>query len=99
MRPFRKFAPRPKPLLRLSRGPATYNRTVDYASRIVRDVHVRFGKPVVKGTRITVADVLGHLAAGDSVEDVVAELPSLTVEDVRACLAYAADRDRLLHIA
>jgi uncharacterized protein (DUF433 family) len=48
------------------------------------------GRPVIQGTRITVQTVLEFLAAGDSVEDVLAEYPSLTVEDVRACLDYAS---------
>ena len=48
------------------------------------------GKPVVEGTRITVQTVLSHLSAGDSTEDVLEAFPSLTREDVLACLAYAA---------
>jgi len=45
------------------------------------------GRPVVRGTRITAQTVIGFLAAGDSVEDVLAEYPDLTREDVRACAA------------
>jgi uncharacterized protein (DUF433 family) len=48
------------------------------------------GKPVVRGTRITVQTVLEFLAAGDSIEDVLEEYPSLTREDVQACLDYAS---------
>jgi uncharacterized protein (DUF433 family) len=48
------------------------------------------GKPVIRGTRITVQTVLEFLAAGDSVEDVLAEYPGLTADDVRACLDYAS---------
>jgi len=48
------------------------------------------GKPVVEGTRITVQTVLSHLSAGDSTEDVLEAFPSLSREDVLACLAYAA---------
>lgn len=48
------------------------------------------GKPVVKGTRITVQTVLSHLSAGDSVDDILMAFPSLSREDVLACLAYAA---------
>lgn len=48
------------------------------------------GKPVIKGTRITVQTVLSHLSAGDSTEDVLEAFPSLSREDVLACLAYAA---------
>ncbi len=57
------------------------------------DPEVRFGKPCVRGTRISVGDVLGFLASGMSVAEVVEEYPSLTAEDVFACLAYAADRE------
>lgn len=48
------------------------------------------GKPVVRGTRISVQTVLSHLSAGDSIADVLDAFPSLTEDDVRACLAYAA---------
>lgn len=69
---------------------------MDYRDRIVLDPEIRFGKPTVRGTRITVGDVLSYLAAYDSEDDVLAEFPSLTREDIRACLAYAADRERAL---
>ena len=48
------------------------------------------GKPVIRGTRITVQTVLEFLGAGDSVDDVLAEYPTLTREDVQACIDYAA---------
>jgi uncharacterized protein (DUF433 family) len=51
----------------------------------------RGGKPCVRGLRITVYDVLSYLAAGMTVEEVLEDFPSLTREDVLACLAYAAD--------
>ena len=62
---------------------------VEIAPRIVVDEAVRFGTPVIKGTRIDVATIVGHLAAGDSVEDVMQEY-HLAREDVLAALAYAA---------
>jgi uncharacterized protein (DUF433 family) len=62
--------------------------------RISLNAEVRFGKPCVRGTRITVGDVLGYLAAGMSEGQVLAEFPQLRVEDIRACLAYAAERER-----
>jgi uncharacterized protein (DUF433 family) len=62
--------------------------------RIVSDPEVRFGKPCVRGTRITVGDVLGYLAGGMSEAQILQDFPQLTVEDIRACLAYAADRER-----
>lgn len=62
--------------------------------RISINAEVRFGKPCVRGTRITVGDVLGYLAGGMSEEQLLAEFPQLKPEDVRACLAYAAERER-----
>lgn len=67
---------------------------MDLLQRIVVDPAVRFGKPCVRGTRIAVGDVLGYLAAGMTVERIVADLPELTADDIRACLAYAAERER-----
>ena len=69
---------------------------MDYHERIVLDPEVRFGKPTVRGTRVTVGDVLSYLAAYDSEEEVLREFPYLSREDIRACLAYAADRERAL---
>ena len=62
--------------------------------RIAIDPHVRFGKPIIRGTRITVGDVLGFLAGGMSERAVIEEFPQLTAEDIRACLAYAAEKER-----
>lgn len=72
---------------------------MDYRKHIVIDPAIRSGKPCVKGTRITVYDVLGYLAAGMTVEQVVTDFPTLKPEDVRACLAFAADRERKLAVA
>ena len=63
-------------------------------SRIVIDPVVRFGKPCVQGTRISVGDILGYLAGGMSEDQILADFPQLTRDDVRACLAYAAERER-----
>lgn len=71
-------------------------RHMDYHDRIVLDPEVRFGKPTVRGTRVTVGDVLSYLAAYDTEDEVLREFPYLTREDIRACLAYAADRERAL---
>lgn len=60
------------------------------SDRIVVAPDVCNGRPVIRGTRITVQTVLEFLGAGDSVEDVLAEYPSLTREDVQACIDYAA---------
>ena len=62
--------------------------------RIVVDPAVRFGKPCVQGTRISVGDILGYLAGGMSEDQILADFPQLTRDDVRACLAYAAERER-----
>jgi uncharacterized protein (DUF433 family) len=62
--------------------------------RIGVDPTIRFGKPCVRGTRISVGDVLGYLAAGMSEAQILADFPQLTSPDIRACLAYAAERER-----
>lgn len=62
--------------------------------RISVDPTVRFGKPCVRNTRITVGDVLGYLAGGMSEAEILADFPQLAQEDIRACLAYAAERER-----
>ncbi len=58
----------------------------------------RSGKPCIRGLRITVFDVLDYLAAGMTHEDILKEFPYLTETDIRACLAYAADRERRLAV-
>jgi uncharacterized protein (DUF433 family) len=54
------------------------------------------GKPCIRGLRITVYDVLDYLASGMTQEEILADFPDLTAEDIRACLAFAADRERRL---
>ena len=56
----------------------------------------RGGRPTVRGMRISVGDVLGWLAAGMTYQEILSDYPELTEEDIRACLAYAADRERRL---
>jgi len=56
--------------------------------RISVDPAIRFGKPCVRGTRLTVGDVLGYLAGGMYDDQVLADFPQLTKDDIRACLAY-----------
>jgi uncharacterized protein (DUF433 family) len=58
----------------------------------------RGGRPIIRGTRIAVADVLGWLAAGMTQEQIIVDYPELTEDHIRACLAYAADRERRLVI-
>jgi uncharacterized protein (DUF433 family) len=67
---------------------------VDYRELITIEPGKRGGKPCVRGMRITVYDVLGWLAAGMSNEEIMEDFPDLTLEDIHACLAYAADRER-----
>jgi len=67
---------------------------MDYRDRIVIDPEIRFGKPCVRGTRITVGDVLSHLASGMTEQEILADFSQLTNDDIRACLAFAAERER-----
>ena len=71
-----------------------YTCRMSSLERITITPDVRFGKPCVRGTRITVGDILGYLAGGMSEEQILADFPQLTREDIRACLAYAAERER-----
>ena len=64
--------------------------------RITIEPGKRSGKPCVRGLRTTVSDVLDYLASGMSEDDVLRDFPDLTSEDIRACLAFAADRERRL---
>ncbi len=67
-----------------------------FEDRITIMPGVRSGKPCIKGTRITVYDVLEYLAGGMTEEQILADFPDLTREDIRACLAFAAARERRL---
>lgn len=69
---------------------------MSWQDRISVDPAVRSGKPCVKGTRITVYDVLEYMAGGMSEDEILADFPDLTREDLRACLAFAAARERRL---
>ncbi len=67
---------------------------VEYKDRIVRDPEILVGKPVVKGTRISVETVLAHLRDNPDVKDVLKAYPRLTLDDVKACLSFATERVR-----
>jgi uncharacterized protein (DUF433 family) len=69
---------------------------MDYSSIITMEPGKRSGKPCIRGLRITVYDVLENLASGMTHADILRELPFLAEEDIRACLAFAADRERKL---
>jgi uncharacterized protein (DUF433 family) len=63
---------------------------MDYLARIIRDPTICGGEPVIKGTRVTLRTVLSSLAEGSQVDEILADFPTLTVEDVRAVVAFAA---------
>jgi uncharacterized protein (DUF433 family) len=67
-----------------------------YQDRITIEPGKRGGKPCIRGLRITVYDVLEYLASGMSEEQILRDFPDLAREDIRACLAFAADRERKL---
>jgi uncharacterized protein (DUF433 family) len=69
---------------------------MNYQDIITIEPGKRGGRPCVRGTRIAAGDVLGWLAAGMSHEQILGDYPELTEDDIRACLAYAADRERRL---
>ena len=69
-------------------------RAMDYSKIITADPAVRSGKPSVRDTRVTVSDVLEYLAGGMSEDEILADFPYLTRDDIRACLAFAAERER-----
>lgn len=66
----------------------------DYRHIITIEAGKRGGRPCIRGMRIAVGDVLGWLAAGMTHQEILADYPELTEEDIRAALAYAADRER-----
>ena len=76
-----------------------YPLLMDYQEIITMEPDKRSGKPCIRGLRITVQDVLEYLAGGMSAEEIIADFPFLTLNDIRACLAFAADRERKLFVA
>jgi uncharacterized protein (DUF433 family) len=71
---------------------------MDYSHLITIEPGKRSGQPCIRGMRITVQDVLEYLAGGMSPQEVLSDFPDLTAEDVQACLAFAADRERRLRV-
>jgi uncharacterized protein (DUF433 family) len=69
---------------------------VNYSEIITLDPGKRSGKPCIRGMRITVSDVLEYLASGMTEAEILADFPELTQNDLRACLAFAAERERRL---
>ena len=77
-------------------GRRPYPVTMDYRPYITIEPGKRGGKPCIRGLRITVYDVLEYLASGMSEAEILSDFPDLTGDDIRACLAFAADRERKL---
>ena len=69
---------------------------MDYSKIITIEPGKRSGKPIIRGLRITVQDVLEYMASGMTEAEILADFPELTSQDIRACLAFAADRERRL---
>jgi len=71
-------------------------QTINWQDRISVKPEIRSGKPCLKGTRITVYDLLEYLAGGMTEDQILGDFPDLDREDIRACLAFAAARERRL---
>ena len=69
---------------------------MEYQKLITIEPGKRGGKPCIRGLRITVYDILDYLASGMTQEEILRDFPDLTAEDIKACLAFAADRERKL---
>lgn len=69
---------------------------MDYSKIITIEPGKRSGKPCIRGMRMTVTDVLEYLAGGMTEQEILEEFPDLTSTDIKACLAFAADRERRL---
>jgi uncharacterized protein (DUF433 family) len=72
---------------------------MDYRSRITIEPGKCGGRPCIRGMRMTVYDVLSYLAAGMTAQEILDDFPYLEAEDIQACLAYAADREKSLALA
>ena len=70
-----------------------------YSEIITIDPQVRFGKPCIRGMRITVYDILGWFASGMTSKEILQDYPELTDEDIKAAFAYAADKEHKIRIA
>jgi len=71
---------------------------MDYSKLISIDPAKRSGQPCIRDLRMTVQDFLEYLASGMSIPEILADFPDLTDEDIRACLSFAADRERRLKV-
>ena len=75
------------------------NGLVDYHKFITIEAGKRSGKPCIRGLRITVYDVLGWFASGMTHAEILEDFPELTLDDILACFAYAADKERKIILA
>ena len=72
---------------------------IDFKEYIEVNPEIRFGKPIIKGTRISVYDVLQWLASGLSHKDILNDFPQLSENHILACLSYAANKERIIKVA
>lgn len=72
---------------------------INYREYIAIDPEIRFGRPCLIGTRISVYDVLGWLAAGMNIQEIIEDFPQLNQSQILACLAYASERERRVKVA
>jgi uncharacterized protein (DUF433 family) len=72
---------------------------MNYSNIITIEPGKRSGKPCIRGMRITVSDVLEYLASGMTEAEILQDFPELTPDDIHACLAFAADREKKLAVA
>jgi uncharacterized protein (DUF433 family) len=72
---------------------------VDYKNYISINANIRFGKPIISGTRITVYDVLSWFANGMTLNEIIEDFPELNEAQIKACFAYAADKEHKLSVA
>ncbi len=71
----------------------------DFHKYITINPEIRFGKPIIIGTRISVYDILNWLANGMTKEEIIKDFPELTVESINACLAFVANRENKIRVA
>lgn len=72
---------------------------INFKEHITINPEIRFGKPTIIGTRISVYDVLNWLANGMSIEEIIYDFPELTEENIKACLLFAANRENRIRVA
>ena len=93
-----EIGPTPLLLRLIEKTREGYTVPMNYQERITIEPGKRGGKPCIRGMRITVYDVLSYLASGMTQEQILADFPDLTKEDILACLSYAADRESHLKV-